>query len=244
MPADSLARRSGDDMPAAFPAARPGATSPVLSARGLVLVYGEGPRRVRAIDGLDLDVARGEFVGLVGPSGSGKSSLLFLFAGMRGPTAGEVRVLGAPLSPSPDANAPVRRRHIGFMFQEPFLLPYLSVLENALVHATHGEARARVEALARRIGIEPLLDERPHRLSGGERQRAGLLRALANDPDLVLADEPTAFLDHPTGHAVMDALRAHVPRSALVVVTHDPEMLAGADRVLHLRDGRLGDARP
>jgi putative ABC transport system ATP-binding protein len=214
----------------------------VLSARSLSLVYGEGPRRVTAVDGLNLDVRRGEFVGLVGPSGSGKSSLLFLFAGMRRPTAGEVRLLGEPLSPSPDANAPVRRRHVGFVFQEPFLVPYLSVRENALVHATDGAAAARVDALAERIGVAGLLSERPHRLSGGERQRAGLLRALANAPDLVLADEPTAFLDHPTGHAVMDVLRAHVgspQRPSLVVVTHDPEMLTGADRVLHLRDGRL-----
>lgn len=213
--------------------------APLLAARGLGLVYGEGARRVRAVEGLDLEVRRGEFVGLVGPSGSGKSSLLFLLAGLRRPTAGEVRLLDRPFAPSPDANAAVRRRHVGFVFQEPFLVPYLSVRENALVHALDGGATARVEALAARIGVAPLLDERPHRLSGGERQRAGLLRALANDPDLILADEPTAFLDHPTGHAVMDVLRAHVGRAALVVVTHDPEMLAGADRVLHLRDGRL-----
>jgi putative ABC transport system ATP-binding protein len=214
----------------------------VLSARGLTLVYGEGARRVTAVDRLDFDVARGEFVGLVGPSGSGKSSLLFLFAGLRRPTSGQAVLLGRPLSPSPDANAAVRRRHVGFVFQEPFLVPYLSVRENALVHADSQDAAARVDALAERIGVAPLLGERPHRLSGGERQRAGLLRALANDPDLILADEPTAFLDHPTGHAVMDALRAHVGGSrlaSLVAVTHDPEMLAGADRVLHLRDGRI-----
>jgi putative ABC transport system ATP-binding protein len=211
----------------------------VLSARALSLVYGEGPRRVTAVDGLDLDVRRGEFVGLVGPSGSGKSSLLFLLSGMRRPTAGEVRLLGRPLSPSPDANAIERRRHVGFVFQEPFLVPYLSVRENALVAALDDRASERLTSLAEKIGVTPLLDERPHRLSGGERQRAGLLRALANDPDLVLADEPTAFLDHPTGHAVMDVLRAHVGKSALVVVTHDPEMLSGADRILHLRDGKI-----
>jgi len=227
--------------PLATTAPAPGSET-VLSARGLTLVYGEGPRRVTAVDRLDLDVRRGEFVGLVGPSGSGKSSLLFLFAGLRRPTAGEVVLLGRPLGASPDENAAARRRHVGFVFQEPFLVPYLSVRENALVHAEGAEAAQRVAALAERIGLAGLLSERPHRLSGGERQRVGLLRALGNDPDLVLADEPTAFLDHPTGHAVMDALRAQVGgarRSSLVVVTHDPEMLAGADRVLHLRDGRL-----
>lgn len=211
----------------------------VLHARGLALAYGDGPRRVRAVEALDLEVARGEFVGLVGPSGSGKSSLLFLLAGLRRPSAGEVRLLGRPLSPAPDHNAGVRRRHVGFVFQEPFLVPWLTVRENALVAAIDAGAGARVEGLAARTGLASLLDERPHRLSGGERQRAGLLRALCNAPDLLLADEPTAFLDRPTGRAVMDVLRAEVGHAALVVVTHDPEMLAGADRVLHLRDGRL-----
>ncbi len=226
-----------DDVAAPAPASSAG--KPLLHARGLGLRYGEGPRVVNAVVGLDLEVRRGEFVGLVGPSGSGKSSLLFLLAGLRRPTEGEVFLLGQRLPSDPDAGATLRRRHVGFVFQEPFLVPYLTVRENALVHADDDAANDRVEALARRIGVEPLLDERPHRLSGGERQRAGLLRALANGPDLILADEPTAFLDHPTGHAVMDVLRGEVGRAALVVVTHDPEMLAGATRVLHLRDGRL-----
>jgi putative ABC transport system ATP-binding protein len=211
----------------------------LLEARGLGLEYGEGPRRVRAVADLDLEVRRGEFVGLVGPSGSGKSSLLFLLAGLRRPTAGEVRLLGRPLPPDADGSASLRRRHVGFVFQEPFLAPYLTVRENALVHASSDAAGDRLDALAERMGVRALLDDRPHRLSGGERQRAGVLRALVNEPDLLLADEPTAFLDHPTGHAVMDVLRSQVGRAALVVVTHDPEMLAGADRVLHLRDGRL-----
>ena len=216
----------------------------LLEAKGLSLEYEDGSRHVLAVDGLDLNVRRGEFVGLVGPSGSGKSSLLFLLAGLRRPTGGEVRLLGSALPPSADESADMRRAHVGFVFQEPFLVPYLSVRENSLVHCEGAEAEARLDGLAARIGLSALLDERPHRLSGGERQRAGLLRALVHEPDLILADEPTAFLDHPTGHAVMDLLRSHVGRSGLVVVTHDPEMLAGADRVLHLRDGRLASAAP
>lgn len=215
---------------------------PVLEARGLSLTYADGPRRVEAVRDVSLTVARGECVGIVGPSGSGKSSLLFLLGGLRRPDAGEVRLLGQPLAPAPEANAALRRRHVGFLFQEPFLVPYLSVRENALAHVDDPQAGVRLERLAAAVGMQGLLDERPWRLSGGQRQRAGLLRALASDPDLVLADEPTAFLDQPSGHAVMDLLLAQRGRAALVVVTHDRRMLAGATRVLALADGRLEPA--
>mgnify|MGYP001817173020 FL=1 len=214
----------------------------LLSAQGLALEYGDGRRRVRAVDGVDLELRRGEFVGLVGPSGSGKSSVLFLLAGLRAPDAGTVELLGEPVPPEPDRSADLRRRHIGFLFQEPFLVPYLSVRENALTHATDEGAVARVDRLAEAIGMESMLDERPHRLSGGERQRAGILRALAADPDVVFADEPTANLDQETGHRVMDLLLAESEHRALLVVTHDPGMLEGATRILHLSDGRLIDA--
>ncbi len=148
-------------------------------------------------------------------------------------------VRGEALPLQPDRGAALRREHIGFLFQEPFLVPYLSVRENALVHATGAESAGRVEALAAEIGMADLLDERPHRLSGGERQRAGILRGLANAPALVLADEPTASLDQETGRAVMAVLRARPAEAAIVVVTHDPGMLEGADRIYALRDGRL-----
>lgn len=213
--------------------------TPVLEARGLVLEYRDATRTVRAVDDVSLRVEAGAFVGLVGPSGSGKSSLLFLLAGLRRPQQGSVEVLGRRLPPEPDRGAALRRRQIGFLFQEPFLIPYLSVRENALIHALDGDAAARVDALAEEIGMRPLLDERPHRLSGGERQRAGILRALANAPALLLADEPTAALDAETGRAVMGVLARRPAGAALVVVTHDPTMLAGADRVWALRDGRL-----
>lgn len=212
----------------------------VLEARGLVLDYVDATRTVRAVDDVSLQVGAGEFVGLVGPSGSGKSSLLFLLAGLRRPSGGRVLVQGTPLPPQPDRGADTRRREIGFLFQEPFLVPYLTVRENALVHATDDASSARIEALAGEIGMQHLLEERPHRLSGGERQRAGILRALANDPALLLADEPTASLDQETGRAVMDVLRRRTAETALVVVTHDPGMLEGADHVYTLRDGRLG----
>lgn len=213
--------------------------APLLDARGLELEYRDGRRKVRAVDGVDFRLERGEAVGLIGPSGSGKSSLLFLFAGLRAPDRGDVRLLGHALPPDAEGSADLRRRHIGFLFQEPFLVPYLTVRENALAHVDDPSAPENLERLAGRIGMQALLDERPHRLSGGERQRAGILRALAGEPDLILADEPTANLDQETGREVMAVLGEAVGRAALVVVTHDPAMLFGADRILHLRDGRL-----
>ena len=216
----------------------------LLEARGLALEYHDGSRRVRAVDGVDLAIERGAFVGLVGPSGSGKSSLLFLLAGLRPPSEGGVALLGQALPARPDASAAMRRQHVGFLFQEPFLVPYLTVRENALSHTTDAGAGARLEALAEATGMTSMLDERPHRLSGGERQRASLLRALANDPALILADEPTASLDQATGRAVMEVLRTQAQGKGLLVVTHDPGMLEGADRILHLADGRLRDDGP
>ncbi len=214
------------------------AGGPVVEACGIGISYRDGPRQVAALVDIDLAVGRGERVALVGPSGSGKSSLLFVLAGLRAPDAGEVRLLGRPLRGGADATADRRRRHIGFLFQEPFLVPYLTVRENAIVHVPMRDALDRVERLAAEIGIAALLDERPHRLSGGERQRAGLLRALAAGPDLVLADEPTASLDHATGRRVLDALVEHTRDAALVVATHDLSMLDGVQRVVRLTDGR------
>ena len=215
------------------------ASDVVLAAADLALEYRDGARRIHAVDGVDLELRRGEFVGLVGPSGSGKSSLLFLLAGLRAPDRGEVRLLDQVMPRRADASAALRRRHVGFLFQEPFLVPYLSVRENALVQATDAEADERLLLLARAVGMESMLQERPHRLSGGERQRAGLLRALVTAPDVVLADEPTGNLDSTTGRAVMDVLHESTRDAALLVVTHDESMLAGADRVLCLADGRL-----
>ena len=211
----------------------------ILQAEDLALEYRDGTRRIRAVDGVDLALARGEFVGFVGPSGSGKSSLLFLLAGLRAPDRGVVRLLGTLMPRRADESASLRRRHVGFLFQEPFLVPYLDVRENALVHTTDRLAEDRLNRLAQAVGMESMLTERPHRLSGGERQRAGLLRALVAAPDLVLADEPTGNLDSATGGAVMEVLRESTREAALLVVTHDESMLAGADRVLRLVDGRL-----
>jgi putative ABC transport system ATP-binding protein len=215
------------------------ARRPVVEAENVSCAFAAGRRRVEAVRDLTLAVNEGEFVGLVGPSGSGKSSLLFLLAGLLTPSAGRVRYRGAPWPADRDLAAGLRRRELGFVFQEPFLVPWLTVRENATAHALPGTPPARLARLADRLGIGDLLDERPACLSLGERQRAGILRALVNEPRLVLADEPTANLDRANAARVVDLLTENLGGSALLLVTHDPLVLAGAHRVRELADGVL-----
>jgi putative ABC transport system ATP-binding protein len=205
------------------------------------LSYRSGEEIVEAVVGVSLKVPERGFAGVIGPSGSGKSSLLYLMSGLRRPTSGSVRFRGEALDAMTDeARAALRRRHFGFVFQQSFLIHYLTVLENVLVGAEPTRAAAaRAWELLAAIGLEKAAHRLPHQLSGGERQRVAVARALVHDPDLVFADEPTAALDRATGHQVIEQLAAHRYRGALVVVTHDPEMLAAADRVWTLRDGRL-----
>jgi ABC-type lipoprotein export system ATPase subunit len=211
----------------------------LLEARHLEFTFRDGDRRTPVLRDVSLSVAPGEFVGLMGPSGSGKSSLLFLLAGLRAPASGEVQVLGAPWPVDAGVRADRRRRALGLVLQEPFLLMHLTVRENAMAHALDRDADARIPVLAGSLGIAHGLDSFPHQLSVGERQRASVLRALVNSPALVLADEPTAHLDRAAGGQVIDLLVRGARAAGLLVTTHDPEMLAAADRVLRLSDGRL-----
>ena len=216
----------------------------LLEARNLAFAFRDGDEHTPVLRDVSLTLQPGEFVGLMGPSGSGKSSLLFLLAGLRTPARGEVRMLGTGWPAGAGARADRRRRSLGLILQEPFLLTHLSVRENALAHAIDDEAAACIPDLAGSLGIAHRLDAFPHHLSMGERQRASVLRALVNSPALVMADEPTAHLDHAAGRQVIELL-AHSARTAgLLVATHDPEMLAAADRVLRLSDGRLVEDAP
>jgi putative ABC transport system ATP-binding protein len=213
----------------------------LLEGRNLAFAFRDGDAQTPVLRDVSLSVQPGEFVGLMGPSGSGKSSLLFLLAGLRTPARGEVRVLGAPWPGDAGARADQRRRSLGLILQEPFLLTHLSVRENASAHAIDDDAAARIRGLAESLGIAQRLDAFPHQLSVGERQRASVLRALVNSPALVLADEPTAHLDHAAGRQVIELLVRGARAAGLLVATHDPEMLAAADRVLRLSDGRLAE---
>ena len=220
-------------------------TEAVLSARGLVRRHGRGAGARPVVDGVDLDVLPGELVAVVGRSGSGKSTLLHLLGGLDRPTAGEVRLLGAPLHGRSERRlAALRARGIGFVFQAFHLVPELSAWENALLPARVARdaaaGRTRLHALFERLELAGLERRLPIDLSGGEQQRVAVARALVMDPPLILADEPTGNLDERAGDEVMALLRAAVDaRRAVVVVTHDDRHAAGADRVLTLRDGRL-----
>jgi len=210
----------------------------ILRTEDAWLTY-EGVRRVTAVRAVNLTVAAGEFVSVAGPSGSGKSSLLFLLAGLRRATRGRVLFRGVDWPQSGKEAAELRRVNLGLVFSNPFLLPYLTVRENALVQAEPGTGEGRVVDLAGLLDIGDVLDELPARLSSGQAQRASVLRAMVNRPALILADEPTAHLDHESGFRVIRALRGGATGCTLVLASHDPEVLAMADRTVRLQDGAL-----
>lgn len=204
------------------------------------LVYDDHGRAVHACRELDLEIGEGEFVGILGPSGSGKSSLLYLLSGLKVPTSGAVRFEGRDLASMDDEErSGLRLRAFGFLFQQSFLLGYLTALENVLIAAPGRGREERATALLERLGMESKAHRMPHELSGGERQRVCVARALLGAPRAIFADEPTASLDHRNGLEVVRLLDEHRGDGALVMVTHDPSMLENADRVLHLDDGIL-----
>lgn len=214
----------------------------MIHAEEASLVYHDHDREVFACRDLDLTIASGEFVGILGPSGSGKSSLLYLLSGLKTPTSGRITYNEVELARLPDAEkSRLRLKEFGFVFQQPFLLGYLSALENVLLAApTNGRSDAAKELLGA-LGIGEKAHRLPHELSVGERQRVCVARALLGDPKVVFADEPTAALDHKTGTHVVELLNEHRGSGSLVMVTHDPTMLERADRVMRIVEGRIED---
>ncbi len=219
----------------------------LIEGRALARRYKVGGQEVRALDGVELEVSRGELVALVGPSGSGKSTLLNLLGGLDRPSAGTVRVADLELGRASDAQlVRYRRERVGFIFQSFNLLPMRSAIENVetpliLASAKPRERRQRALELLGSVGLAARANHRPSELSGGEMQRVAVARALANRPLLLLADEPTGNLDSQTGQGILDLLRQAVREQAvtLVLVTHDPRVASHADRVIHMLDGRI-----
>jgi putative ABC transport system ATP-binding protein len=231
----------------AIPPAPP-ATDPLVRVKGLTLTVPSAAGPVNILRGIDLELGRGEAVGLIGPSGSGKTSLLMVLAGLERASSGSVVLDGQEVTGlSEDALAALRRRRVGIVFQAFHLIPTMTALENVCVPlelAGVRDAAARARAALEAVGLSHRLTHLPGQLSGGEQQRVALARAFAPAPALLLADEPTGNLDHATGAAVIDLLFALRRRhgTTLLLITHDRDLAARCDRQVHLSDGQVDTA--
>ena len=219
------------------------ACGPILEARGLMKSYDEG--RVEALRGVDVRIDAGEYVAISGPSGSGKSTLLHLLGGLDTVSEGQVFYKGSELGKAVDLDT-YRSRQVGFIFQAFYLLPTLRAIENVQVAmlAVHEKANHRAEraaALLEEMGLEARMNHFPNQLSAGERQRVAIARALANDPAILLADEPTGNLDSANSAHIMDLLRGIREQRGMtmIVVTHENEIAQAAPRHIRIRDGKI-----
>jgi ABC-type lipoprotein export system ATPase subunit len=218
-----------------------------LSARGLTKNYTLGKRSLEVLRGVDLNVARGEFLALRGASGAGKSTLLHLIGGLDLPDAGEIFFDGQNLVAFSERRlTEFRNRRVGFIFQAYHLLPELTALENVCLPArmariSSAQTEQRGRDLLSRVGLKDRVEHKPSELSGGEQQRVAIARALINAPELVLADEPTGNLDSKTGGEIIELLKSlrAERNTTLVIATHDAKVAANAERVIELADGRI-----
>ncbi|MDY6877111.1 MAG: ATP-binding cassette domain-containing protein [Chloroflexota bacterium] len=214
----------------------------MLQGENLTLTYQDGETTLDAVHDVTITVEDHQFIGLLGPSGSGKSSLLYLLSGLRQATEGEVYFDGRAYGKMPDRErVALRRSEFGFVFQQHFLINYLTAQENVMVAAPmqdkpHAE---QSKALLVDLGMGDKLHRFPYELSGGERQRVAIARAMIHRPRVIFADEPTGLLDRHTGLQVMALLRGYRDQGSLIAVTHNPEILAEADLVITLRDGQV-----
>lgn len=215
----------------------------LLQAENINKTFGQ----VAAVRDLSLEIAAGDFLAIIGRSGSGKTTTLHLLAGLEAPDSGSILFQGKDISPlTEDSLALWRREHVGLVFQSFHLIPTLSALENVAfplypVSLTAKERRRRAITRLEQVGMGHRLTHRPGQLSGGEQQRVAIARALINNPNLILADEPTGNLDSETGAEIMQLLRKlnQEENVAVVIITHDPEVAAEADRVIEMKDGEI-----
>jgi ABC-type lipoprotein export system ATPase subunit len=221
-------------------------SEPLLQAFAVHKTYQLGQRSLEVLRGVDVELREGDFLCLRGASGAGKSTLLYLLGGLDTPTAGEVRLAGRDLARlSPRELARLRNEEVGFIFQAYYLLPELDALENVCLPARMArtpaaQAEARGRELLERVGLKDRMEHKPYELSGGEQQRVAIARALINEPDLVLADEPTGNLDSHTGQEIIELLLSirDEKKTTLVMATHDAKLAARAPRVMNIIDGQ------
>lgn len=216
--------------------------SPWIKAENLHRGYSVGKKRVEVLHGVDLDISKGEKIFLCGPSGAGKTTLMYILAGLERPEQGQVWVDGADLySLSRKKQAALRNKHMAYIFQNYYLMPELTALENVMVPAMIGgcDLTEKARLSLERVGLAKRVDHLPSELSGGEQQRVAIARALVNSPEIIFADEPTGNLDSRNGSQVMQMLLSLVSeeKTTLVVVTHDQSLAEGGDRTLIIKDG-------
>lgn len=216
----------------------------MIEGSDLSLIYDIGKEQeTYAVRNANIKLNYGEVVGVVGPSGSGKSSLLYLLSGLKSPTLGTVYYRDSDLeSLSEQERSALRKNNFGFIFQRHFLIDYLTIFDNVLLASNEknlADAKDRTSGLLKRLGLERLAPKRPAQLSVGQRQKVAIARALINNPSIIFADEPTASLDHEAARSIMDMLEENREKTAIVVVTHDKSILGNADKVIEMWDGYI-----
>jgi putative ABC transport system ATP-binding protein len=219
---------------------------PVAQLQGVDKVYGSGEMAVKALDGVNLTVNRGDYLAVMGASGSGKSTAMNILGCLDRPSSGSYRLNNTPVEDlSDDQLADLRNRDLGFVFQQFHLLPQLSALDNVILPMVYAgvpaaERRQRAQAALERVGLGQRLNNKPNQLSGGQQQRVAIARAIINQPALLLADEPTGALDSQTTAEVLDIFDAlHRGGMTVVMVTHEDDVAARAEKIVHFRDGRI-----
>jgi putative ABC transport system ATP-binding protein len=214
----------------------------MLQGEHLTLTYQDGDTTVDAVHDVSINIEDHQYIGILGPSGSGKSSLLYLLSGLRKPTKGEVYLDDRAYNQMAEKErTALRRSEYGFVFQQHFLINYLTALENVMVAAPvqNKAHQEQAKAMLADLGLGDKLHRFPYELSGGERQRVAIARAMIHRPRVIFADEPTGLLDRRTGLQVMALLRSYRDQGSLVAVTHNPEILSEADLVITMRDGQI-----
>lgn len=211
----------------------------MIQCKDLSLIYKDGHKENKVLSNVNLTVKKGENVVLLGPSGSGKSSLIYLFSGLKRPTGGNIYYEGSEIGNLNDKEiSGLRRKKFGFIFQMHFLVPYLKVIENVMIGAPDFSDKyvKRAHLVLGELGIEEYANKKIFQLSGGERQRVAIARALVAEPDVIFADEPTASLDHENAVEIIKLLKEYRENSTLVMATHDTSILSGDERIIRIQN--------